>query len=153
MVVGYRLGLSDEEVSSLYKGGILHDIGKIAIPDAILNKPDGLNTEESSTIRTHPDRGEKICKPLKSMRSALEVIRYHHEKMDGSGYPDHLVGEKIPIVARIMAIVDVYDALTTHRAYRRALSQEEAFAIMAKEADQGWWDKAILKEFKEIISA
>jgi putative two-component system response regulator len=153
LAVGYHLGLSDEEQNALYKGGILHDIGKIAIPDAILNKSGRLNIDEFSTIRTHPDRGEKICLPLKSIKSALQVIRYHHEKMDGSGYPDQLSGEQIPMVARVMAIVDVYDALTSRRAYRVALPQEAAMNILEAEADRGWWDKRILQEFKRITTA
>jgi putative two-component system response regulator len=153
LVVGHHLGLSSEEESALYKGGILHDVGKIAIPDSILNKPGKLDDDEFMTIRTHPDRGEKICKPLNSMQSALQVIRYHHERLDGSGYPDKLKGDQIPVIARIMAIVDVYDALTTNRAYRAALSQEKAFAIMDEEARRGWWDKAILSEFKKLVAA
>jgi putative two-component system response regulator len=152
LVVGHRLGLSDEDQSALFKGGILHDVGKIAIPDSILNKPGKLTDEELLTIRTHPDRGEKICKPLNSMRSSLEVIRYHHERLDGSGYPDKLAGDEIPLVARIMAIVDVYDALTTNRSYRSAMPQEKAFAILNEEASRGWWDKHILTEFKKLVT-
>ncbi|MHB9155642.1 MAG: response regulator [Endomicrobiales bacterium] len=151
LVLGHHFGLSEEDQNALFKGGILHDIGKIAIPDAILNKPGRLTDEELITIRTHPDRGEKICKPLNSIRSALQVIRFHHEKMDGSGYPDGITDKHIPFVARVMAIVDVYDALTTNRAYRAALPQERAVAIMDQEADKGWWDKDVLKEFKKII--
>jgi putative two-component system response regulator len=153
LAVAYHMGLSEDDQNALYKGGILHDIGKIAIPDAILNKPGRLTDDEFVTIRTHPDRGEKICLPLKTVRSALQVIRYHHEKLDGSGYPDKLAGDQIPVVARIMAIVDVYDALTSQRAYRVALPQERAFQIMDEEADKGWWDKSILKEFKKITTA
>jgi putative two-component system response regulator len=152
LVVGHHLGMSDEEQNALFKGGILHDIGKIAIPDSILNKPGRLTDDELLTIRTHPDRGEKICKPLNSIRSALEVIRYHHEKLDGSGYPDRLAGDEIPLVARIMAIVDVYDALTTNRSYRSAMSSEKAFSIMDEEAAKGWWDTRILNEFKKLVT-
>lgn len=151
-VLGKHLGLSNDEQNALFKGGILHDIGKIAVPDAILNKPNRLTADEFETIKMHSDRGEKICQPLKSIKSALSVIRHHHEKMDGSGYPDQLQGAEIPLVARIMAVVDVYDALTTDRPYRAAFSQHEAFAIMTEEADKGWWDQGILNEFKEIIT-
>jgi len=152
VIVGHHLGLCDDEQSALFKGGILHDIGKIAIPDGILNKPGKLTDEELATIRTHPDRGEKICKPLNSIRSALEVIRYHHEKLDGSGYPDKLVGKEIPLVARIMAIVDVYDALTSNRSYRSAMPSARAFSILDEEAAKGWWDKKILAEFKKLVA-
>ena len=146
------MNLPDDEQNALYKGGILHDIGKIAIPDAILNKPGRLTPEEFTTIRTHPDRGGKICKPLNSMKTALKIIRYHHEKLDGSGYPDGLKGDQVPVVARVMAIVDVYDALTTNRSYRAALAPEVAFSIMEEESRKGWWDPDILDGFREIIT-
>jgi putative two-component system response regulator len=151
LAVGYKMGLSEDEQNALYKGGILHDIGKIAIPDIILNKPGRLTEEEFNVIRTHPDRGEKICQPLNSMRSALQVIRYHHEKLDGTGYPDKLSKDAVPVTARIMAIVDVYDALTTARAYRSAMPRGQAFSILDDEARRGWWDKNILNEFKSLV--
>lgn len=153
LIVAHHMKLSEEEQSALYKGGILHDIGKIAIPDAILNKPGRLTDEEFTVIRTHPDRGQKICVPLNSIKSALPVIRHHHEKLDGSGYPDRLAGDNVPVIARIMAIVDVYDALTSTRSYRVALPQEKAFSILDEESDKGWWDKGILKEFKRLVTA
>ncbi|MBN1824310.1 MAG: response regulator [Endomicrobiales bacterium] len=153
LVVGYRLGLSTEEIDALRKGGILHDIGKIAIPDSILNKPGRLTPEEFDTIRTHPDRGEKICKPLNSVQSALKIVRHHHEKMDGSGYPDGLREDQIPVIARIMSIVDVYDALTTTRSYRAALSHDIAMSILEEEARKGWWDWEILEEFREVAGS
>jgi putative two-component system response regulator len=150
--LAHKLNLPLEEQDALYKGGILHDIGKIAIPDAILNKPGRLTPEEFNTIRTHPDRGEKICRPLNSMKESLSIIRGHHEKLDGSGYPDGLKGDQIPAVARIMAIVDVYDALTTNRSYRTALSPEVAFSILEEEARKGWWDPDILDEFRDLVT-
>jgi len=149
--MGRFLELSEEDQNALYKGGILHDIGKIAIPDAILNKPGRLTEEELITFRTHPDRGERICKPLHSIKSALSVIRSHHERLDGSGYPDRLSGSQIPVIARIMAIVDIYDGLTSARSYRAALPQGQAFSILEEEAAHGWWDTAILAEFKRIV--
>lgn len=150
--VGHYLSLSEEDENALYKGGILHDIGKIAVPDAILNKAGRLTEEEIITIRTHPDRGERICKPLKSMHAALTVIRSHHEKLDGSGYPDRLTGSQIPVIARIMAIVDIYDALTSARAYRPAVTQQQAFAILDEEVARGWWDASILAVFKRVVT-
>jgi len=152
VVLAHRLKLPEEEQSALYKGGILHDVGKIAIPDNILNKPGKLTPEEFSVIRSHPDRGEKICKPLNSMQTALSIIRYHHEKLDGSGYPDGLKGEQVPNVARIMAIVDVYDALTTTRSYRAALTPDVAFSILEEESRKGWWDPDILDAFRDMIT-
>lgn len=153
VTVAHRLGLSDRDEDALYKGGILHDIGKIAIPDSILNKPGRLTDEEFNIIRTHPDRGQKICQPLNSIQEALPVVRHHHEKLDGSGYPDKLSGSGVPVIARIMAIVDVYDALTSTRSYRVAMPQEKAFSILDEEASKGWWDKEILKEFKKLVVA
>ena len=152
LLMGHQLALSEDEQKALYKGGILHDIGKIAIPDAILNKPERLNESEFSEIKGHPGEGEKICKNLKSIQSAIDIIRSHHERYDGSGYPDCLVGEEIPLIARIMSIVDVYDALTSKRPYKTALPQSEAFRILDHEADMNWWDKKILAEFKKIVS-
>ena len=152
VVVAHHMQLSDSDQSALYKGGILHDVGKIAIPDSILNKPGKLTDEEFNIIRSHPDRGEKICKPLNSIQNALPVIRYHHERLDGTGYPDKLSGDNVPLIARIMAIVDVYDALTSTRSYRVALSQEKAFSILEEEAGKGWWDKEIVKEFKKMVT-
>jgi putative two-component system response regulator len=150
--VAHQLQLSAEDQEALFKGGILHDIGKIAIPDAVLNKPGRLTDEEFTLIRTHPDRGEKICQPLNSMQKALQVIRHHHEKLDGTGYPDKLYGNNIPLVARIMAIVDVYDALSTSRAYKPAFPQDKTFSILEEEAARGWWDPHVLREFKHIAT-
>ena len=152
LLMGHQLALSEEEQKALYKGGILHDIGKIAVPDAILNKPSRLNESEFSEIKCHPGEGEKICRNLNSIQSAIDIIRSHHERYDGSGYPDQLVGENIPLIARIMSIVDVYDALTSKRPYKTALSQVEAFKVLDHEADMNWWDKKILTEFKKIVS-
>ena len=152
LLMGHQLALSEEEQKALYKGGILHDIGKIAVPDAILNKTSRLNESEFKEIKSHPGEGEKICKNLKSIQSAIDIIRSHHERYDGSGYPDQLAGEHIPLIARIMSIVDVYDALTSKRPYKTALSQAEAFKVLDREADMNWWDKKILAEFKKIVS-
>jgi putative two-component system response regulator len=146
-----KMGLSDEEKDALLKGGILHDIGKIGIPDKILNKAGPLTTEERKIIRIHPTQGALICEKLKSIRGAIPIIRYHHERMDGSGYPDHLSGDDIPLVARVMTIVDIYDALTTTRSYRRRLPPEVAFEILWEEANKGWWDKDVLREFEKMM--
>ncbi len=149
--LGEFLGLPDEEIDALRKGGILHDIGKIGVPDKILNKAGPLTTEERKIIRMHPGQGAKICEKLKSIRGAIPVIRYHHERMDGTGYPDHLTGEDIPLIARVMTIVDIYDALTTTRSYRKRLPPDVALEIMWEEAKQGWWDQAVLGEFEKML--
>ncbi len=151
--LGEHLGLSEEEKDALRKGGILHDIGKIGVPDKILNKAGPLTSEERLIIRMHPAQGAKICEKLKTMRGAIPVIRHHHERMDGTGYPDKLSGKDIPILARIMTIVDIYDALTTTRSYRKRLPQDVALEILWEEANKGWWDKEILGEFTKMIRA
>jgi putative two-component system response regulator len=149
--MGDHLGLSDEEKDSLLKGGILHDIGKIGIPDRILNKAGPLTTEERRIVRLHPAQGALICEKLRSIRGAIPIIRYHHERLDGTGYPDGLSGDEIPLTSRIMTIVDIYDALTTTRSYRRRLPPEVALEILWDEAKKGWWDKDVLSEFEKSL--
>jgi cyclic di-GMP phosphodiesterase len=148
--LGEHLELSAEQITALRRGGVVHDIGKVAVPDAILLKPSRLSEEEWKLIREHPVIGERICAPLKSFRAVLPIIRHHHEKFDGSGYPDGLRGESIPITARVMQIVDVYDALTTDRPYKRAFSVAEALETMTQEVARGWWDPAIFDQFERL---
>lgn len=145
-----QLGLPKEEQEALRVGGILHDIGKVAVPEQILLKPGPLTAEERKIMEEHPVKGEYICSPLKSIRLVLPIIRHHHEKMDGSGYPDGLKGERIPLTARILTVVDVYDALTTDRPYRKALSTENALSVMREEVRKGWWDGHLVDEFKTL---
>jgi putative two-component system response regulator len=147
------LGLPEEECVALRRAGIVHDIGKVAVPDRILLKPGPLTDEERKIIEQHPIVGERICQPLRSFRLVLPVIRHHHEKLDGSGYPDGLKGDAIPMTARIMTTVDVYDALTTDRPYRSAHSPAEAFAIMEEEVSKGWWDAQLVANFRKVIAA
>ncbi|MGD9897866.1 MAG: HD domain-containing phosphohydrolase [Calditrichaceae bacterium] len=146
-----KVGLSTDEIKSIRRGGILHDIGKIAIKDSILLKQGPLTFEEFEIIKTHSELGERICKPLKTLEDVLPIIRYHHERYDGSGYPEGLAGEQIPIQARIIAMVDSYDALTTERPYRRALTTAEAIRVLNKETAKGLWDKELYRIFKEIL--
>lgn len=146
--LGKKIYLQQEELDIIKKGGALHDVGKIGIPDAILSKPGRLTEEEFNIIKTHPVLGYEMCLPLKkTMGQILPVIRHHHEKLDGSGYPDGLKGEQISIYARIMAIADIFDALTTDRPYRPSMTCERAFRIMREESEKGWWDKDLLEEF------
>ncbi len=144
-------GLPEDEQQTLYMGGILHDIGKIGVSDSILNKPGRLTDEEFDKIRQHPVIGEKICKPLNSISPLIPIIKHHHEKLDGSGYPDGLSGEEVPVPARIMAIVDVYDALTSDRPYRKGMDKEKALGILKEESDKGWWDKNLLAKFAKQL--
>jgi putative two-component system response regulator len=147
------LGLPEEQRTALQKAGTVHDIGKVAVPDSILLKPGLLTLEERKMVEQHPVVGARICEPLKSFRLVLPIIRHHHEKMDGSGYPDGLRGEAIPITARILTVVDVYDALTSDCPYRSAMSSEEAFKIMQEEVSKGWWDRQLVAEFRKVIAA
>jgi putative two-component system response regulator len=146
-----RLGLPEEVRVALRRAGIVHDIGKVAVPEHILLKPGPLTPEERKIMEQHPLTGERICAPLKSFRRVLPIIRYHHEKLDGSGYPDGLKGEEIPLTARILQTVDVYDALTTDRPYRKAFAPQAAFAIMNEEVKKGWWDGSLLDELEALI--
>jgi len=151
--LGKRVGLAEEQITALRRAGIVHDIGKVAVPDAILLKPARLTPEEFRIVQEHPVVGERICAPLKSFRFVLPIIRHHHEKLDGSGYPDGLKGEEIPLTARILQIVDVYDALATQRPYKRALSNAETLEIMEDETKKGWWDPHIFGEFKQLVTS
>jgi putative two-component system response regulator len=148
--LGIQLGLPDDHITALRRAGVVHDVGKVAVPDAILLKPDRLTEEEWKIMREHPAVGERICAPLKSFRLVTPVIRHHHEKFDGSGYPDGLRGEAIPICARVLQVVDVYDALTTERPYKKAFSSNEALQTMKEEVAKGWWDPNIFEEFARL---
>ena len=151
--LGAHLGLAEDEVTALRRAGVVHDIGKVAVPDAILLKPGKLTEDEWKLMREHSVVGERICAPLKSFRLVLPIIRHHHEKLDGSGYPDGLRGDAIPMTARILQIVDVYDALTTARPYKRAFSIADAFQTMREEVDKGWWDRHIFDEFEQLLKS
>jgi len=150
--LGKCIGLSPEEITALRRAGIVHDIGKVAVPDSILLKPGPLTSEEWKTMREHPVVGERICGPLKSFRLVLPIIRHHHERVDGSGYPDGLKGEEIPIGARVLQIADVYDALATARPYKGPLSTEQTLEVMAEEVRRGWWDPALFATFREMLA-
>lgn len=145
-----RLDLSNDALSALRCAGTVHDIGKVAVPDAILLKPARLEPHEMEIMKTHPVVGEGICAPLKSFRNVLPIIRHHHEKMNGTGYPDGLKGEAIPVTARVLQIVDVYDALTTERPYKKAMPPAAALETMEKEVAMGWWDPHIFAEFSAM---
>jgi putative two-component system response regulator len=146
-----KLALSEEQIRALRRAGFVHDIGKVAVPDAILLKPGPLSEEEKQIMRKHPVVGERICAPLRTFRLVLPIIRHHHERHDGSGYPDGLRGAQIPVTASILQLADVYDALTTNRPYRKASPSEVALQIMEKEAARGWWNRELLDAFREMI--
>jgi len=149
--LGRHLGLDEDSIVALRRGGYLHDLGKIAVPDGILKKGSDLTLQEWETMKQHPVTGENICKPLKSLRLVLPIIRHHHEHMDGSGYPDGLRGLEIPLLARVLQVVDVYDALRTARPYKPALSHDQAANTMAEEALHGLWDAELVREFFSML--
>jgi putative two-component system response regulator len=151
--LGKEIGLAEEQLVALRRAGIVHDIGKVAVPETILLKPGRLTPEEFLVMQHHPVLGERICAPLKSFRLVLPIIRHHHEKLDGSGYPDRLKGEEIPLTARVLQIVDVYDALTTDRPYKSAFASVKALEIMEDEVNKGWWDSRVFFEFKRLVAS
>src|SRR5580765_3761651 len=128
--MGRHLGMDEDSVLALKRGGYLHDLGKIAVPDEILKKGSDLTAEEWAIMKLHPVTGENICRPLHSLSLVLPIIRNHHEHTDGSGYPDGLVGSEIPVLPRVLQVVDVYDALRTARSYKPALSHEASAEVM-----------------------
>jgi cyclic di-GMP phosphodiesterase len=145
--LGRFLGVDHDCLVALERGGYLHDLGKIAVPDEILKKGSNLTPAEWEIMKQHPLTGEKICRPLKSLRLVLPIIRHHHEHSDGSGYPDGLRDGDIPLLPRILQVVDIYDALRTARPYKPALGHEQAAVTMRAEAQSGLWDEELVTEF------
>lgn len=152
VALAQRLGLPEAQCIALRRAGMVHDIGKLAVPEHILLKPGPLTAEERATMETHAAAGEKICAPLHSFRLVLPIIRHHHEKRDGSGYPDVLKGDDIPLTAQILSTVDIYDALTTDRPYRAALPPDEAFRILRDGVRRGWWSGKLVDTFEAILA-
>jgi len=145
-----KLGFDREKAESLYWAGILHDIGKIAIPIDILTKPGKLTDEEFEKIKVHPVISYKICESLNTLKQVLPAVKHHHERYDGKGYPNGLKGEEIPYEARIMAVTDSFDAMTSDRSYRKAMPKEKAIEIL-KQGAGVQWDEKIVKAFIELI--
>jgi len=148
--LGKSLSMTEEDLEQLRLGCLLHDIGKMAVPHRILRKPGRLNSQEMQIMRQHPVMGEQICAPLKLFRPILPIIRHHHERMDGTGYPDGLLAEEIPLKARIVQVADVYDALINDRPYREAFTPEEALEILRQEAAHGRMDVSLVWKFARI---
>jgi len=151
--LGRHLDLDEPEVQALRRAGMLHDIGKVSIPDSILLKAGALTPAERRVMERHPVIGERICAPLRSLQAVLPIIRHHHERLDGSGYPDGLRGEEIPRTAGILQVVDIYDALTSNRPYRRAMRPAAAFATMAAEAAEHRLDPVAFAALRRMLAA
>jgi putative two-component system response regulator len=149
---GEYIQLSRAEIKNLMWAGYLHDIGKVGIPDAVLLKKGKFTPEERQIMNNHVLIGEQICKPLRSMRGVIPIIRYHHERWDGSGYPDGLVEMEIPFLAQVFQIIDIYDALTSERPYKLAFTPTEALRIIAEETANGWRNPQLVEQFIEFIN-
>jgi putative two-component system response regulator len=148
---GEYLHLSRNQVRDLMWGGYLHDIGKVGIPDAVLLKHGRLTSEEWDIMQQHVKIGEKICQPLRTMRGVIPIIRHHHERWDGSGYPDHLKGDEIPYLAQVFQIIDIYDALTSERPYKKVFTPDEAIKTMLEETNKGWRNPQLMEQFRLFI--
>lgn len=151
VALGRALGVDDAMLKALWLGGFLHDLGKVAVPDRILLKPGSLDLDERTTIRIHPVVGAEMVESMRTLAGVRPIIRHHHERYNGSGYPDGLRDEAIPLGARIMAVVDVYDALHTERPYKAAMSHEQAIAILLHETEAGAWDPHIVTTFIGVL--
>jgi putative two-component system response regulator len=153
VLLGRTLGLPPDDLNALHRGGYLHDVGKVGVPDSVLLKPGRLTVEEMELMRRHPGIGDTLCAPLQSLRHVRPIILSHHERLDGSGYPSGLRGDEVPLLAQIVGIVDVYDALTSRRPYRAALSPEEASKHLRDEMAQGKFAREYVEAFLDVIGA
>jgi cyclic di-GMP phosphodiesterase len=151
--LGRSLGLDSTDIDALERGGFLHDIGKIAVPDSVLLKDGKLDADESRVMREHPVVGDALCAGLRSLNNVRPIVRHHHERLDGSGYPDGLRNTAVPLLAQIVSIVDVFDALTTERPYHAARPREDALDVLATESARGWRDRALVDAFVDVLEA
>jgi putative two-component system response regulator len=151
--VGQELGIDPDGCELLRVAGLLHDIGRVGIPDAVMHKSSALSPDELALVRRHAGEGEMLCRPLKTVQAVLPYIRHHHERLDGTGYPDRLAGEEVPLGARILALADAFDAMTSRRAHRAALGTPEALALLATETEKGFWDARAYAALARITRA
>ena len=151
--IAVKMNLSDEARQILRWGSLLHDIGNIGIPDSILLKPTGLTGWEFDEMKLHTIIGEQICRPIEALAPALPLIRSHHEKLDGAGYPNELSGDEIPLSVRILSVCDVYDTLRIERVYRDAFTHEQALEILRREVERGWWDGEVVEHLESVVSS
>lgn len=149
--LGRSIGLDDEDITALRNGGYLHDVGKVGIPDAVLLKRGPLTAAEFDVVKQHTLTGDRLCSELRSLRRVRPIVRHHHERLDGSGYPDGLIGDSIPLLAQLVGIVDVFDALTTDRPYRMALPVAQAVEELRHEVARGWRRAGLVEAFLEQL--
>ena len=153
MVFGQELGLDYDDLDALRRGGILHDIGKLGIPDSILFKQGALDADEWKLMKQHSEIGASLCAPLRTMRKTRDIIRFHHERWNGSGYPSGLKGEEIPFLARVFQIVDIYDALASERPYKPVWPPQKIIAVMEEETGKGLWDPELMARFLDVVQS
>ena len=150
--IAVKMNFSEEDRQILRLGSLLHDIGNIGIPDSILLKPTGLTAWEFDEMKLHTIIGEQICRPIEALAPVLPLIRSHHEKLEGTGYPNELSGDEIPLSVRILSVCDVYDTLRIERVYRDAFTHEQALEILRCEVERGWWDGEVVGHLESVVS-
>jgi putative two-component system response regulator len=151
--LGRALALCDDDLQALYRGGFLHDVGMLAIPDSVLRKTGPLDAGEHELIKSHTTVGDELCRHLRSLHCVRPIVRHHHERLDGSGYPDALRGDEIPLLAQIVGIVDVFEAVTTKAPYQPARSIEQAVTILRAQVERGWRRNDLVETFIGLIQA
>jgi putative two-component system response regulator len=149
--IGRAIGLASADLQALHRGGFLHDVGMLAIPLSVLQKEGPLSRDEIALVRSHTAKGDELCRNLRSLQAVRPIIRHHHERLDGSGYPDRLRGDEVPLLAQIIGIADVYDALTTPRPYQETLTPKQAMRILRDQVDRGWRKEYLIEAFAKII--
>ena len=150
VALGTELGLDQEQRIALSRGGFLHDVGKVGVPDAVLLKPGPLTVGEVLQMQRHTVIGDTLCGEMRSLQVVRPIVRHHHERPDGSGYPDHLRGDAIPILASVVSVVDAYDAMTTVRPYKPAFTHEAACRELRDDARKGWKNSAMVEAFVDL---
>ena len=151
--IGRALGLNATDLQTLHRGGFLHDIGMLAIPPSVLLKAGPLEPEEYERVKSHTVVGDELCRNLRSLQAVRPIVRHHHERRDGSGYPDGLAGDQIPLLAQIISVVDTYDAVTHSRPYQRTHSPDDAIQLLRTEVEQGLRERAIVEAFSRIVGS
>ena len=149
--IGRQLGLQGEALQTLRRGGFLHDIGMLAIPDSVLHKPGSLEPEEYTLVQSHTIVGDSLIAGLRSLQSVRPIVRHHHERLDGSGYPDGLCGDEIPLAAQIVGLVDAYESMTFPKAYQPTLTQEQALGNLRAQSVRGWRHADLIEVFAEVL--
>jgi putative two-component system response regulator len=149
--LGELMGMEDGPRDDMRRGALFHDLGKIVIPDAILHKPGALTPDERRVVEEHPAVGHELLTPMRTMRRSLAVVRHHHEKLDGSGYPDGLTASQIPLAVRVVTVADIFDALISDRPHRSALRLETAFEILEEGVEKGWWDGEVVRILRAAV--